>query len=374
MAKLTFDDLGLHFYETGISDVVLYPQNDSNGGYGYSKGIAWNGVTSISQSPEGAEPTDIYADNVKYLTVLSKENFKGTIEAYTYPDEWEACDGSAILRYVSGANKGSKVGGLNVTAQRRKKFCLAYKTKIGNDILGDECAYKLHIIYNAQASVSEKQYQTINDSPEAITFSWSFTTTDIDNFDTNGFDTSLLVDGKLPFDNIAYIEIDSRYANPDSLNKIELMLYGSNKTGQPWDPHILMPEDVYHFLGNGFYRKETPSRLYVQNFYHPTSNRTDVGCWNCNPDNPIWYRPNITYDYETYIYPDPGFTVDPSNPNVSIGFEYQDGSSTWVDFDPTNKAYYDYDAATGIGHFHYKDGDYPHHAASYRITCIAAPV
>lgn len=373
MAKLTFDDLGLHFYETGISDVVLYPQNDSNGGYGYAKGVAWNGVTSISQSPEGAEPTDIYADNGKYLTVLSKENFKGSIEAYTYPDEWEACDGSAILRYTSGANKGSKVGGLDITAQRRKKFCLAYKTKIGNDILGDECGYKLHIIYNAQASVSEKQYQTINDSPEAITFSWNFTTTDIDNFDLNGFDESLLVDGKLPFDHIAHIEIDSRYTDSLSMERIESRLYGSDKSGIYWDPHILMPEDVYHILGAGYYRVETPSRKYVQNVYRPTNTNPDIGCINCDPDNPNWYRPSNTYDYETYIYPQPGFTVNPANPNVTISLDYQ-ASGGWADFDPDNKAYYDYDTTTGIGHFHYKDGDYPHHAASYRITCIAAPV
>ena len=198
MAKLVWDETGKRLYETGVKNGVLYPQ-DSTGAY--PKGVAWNGLTAVTQSPSGAEATPLYADDMKYLNLYSAEEFGATVEAYTYPDEFAECDGSAELA------KGVMIG-----QQPRKAFGLAYKTVIGNDIKNNKYGYKLHLIYGAMASPSEKAYATVNDSPEAITFSWEITTTPVS---VTGFEPT------------AYIEIDSTKAEPTKLAKLEEKLFGS---------------------------------------------------------------------------------------------------------------------------------------------------
>lgn len=198
MTKLVWDETGKRLYETGVKNGVLYPQ-DTTGAY--PKGVAWNGLTAVTQSPSGAEATPLYADDMKYLNLYSAEEFGATVEAYTYPDEFAECDGSAEL-----------ATGVMIGQQPRKSFGLAYKTVIGNDIKNNKYGYKLHLIYGAMASPSEKAYATINDSPEAITFSWEITTTPVS---VAGFEPT------------AYIEIDSTKADPTKLAKLEEKLFGS---------------------------------------------------------------------------------------------------------------------------------------------------
>ena len=170
-APLTWDQEGQRFYETGVEKGVLWvwdPTANNNAG-AWKDGVAWNGLTNVSEKPSGAEATALYADNIKYLNLLSNEEFAATIEAYTYPDEFAECDGSASL-----------TSGLVIGQQKRQKFCFSYQTKIGNDIDGNDKGYKIHIVYNCLAAPSEKGYATINDSPEAITFSWEVSTTPIE--------------------------------------------------------------------------------------------------------------------------------------------------------------------------------------------------
>ena len=198
MAKLVWDETGKRLYETGVKNGVLYPQ-DATGAY--PKGVAWNGLTAVTQSPSGAEATPLYADDMKYLNLYSNEEFGATVEAYTYPDEFAECDGSAEL-----------ATGVMIGQQPRKAFGLVYKTVIGNDVKNNKYGYKLHLIYGAMASPSEKAYATINDSPEAITFSWEITTTPVS---VTGFEPT------------AYIEIDSTKADPTKLAKLEEKLFGS---------------------------------------------------------------------------------------------------------------------------------------------------
>ena len=211
MSKIVWDAIGEHTFETGVRNGVLYLK-DAEGAY--SNGVAWNGLTSVSESPEGAEPTDLYADDIKYLTLMSAENFKATIEAYTYPVEFEECDGSATIA------KGVVIG-----QQSRKPFGLCYRTAIGNDTDGNEHGYKLHIVYGCQASPSEKQYSTINDSPEAITFSWEVNTTPVN------------VTGKKP---TATLIIDSTKADKAKLTALEAILYGSEQS----EPRLPLPDEI----------------------------------------------------------------------------------------------------------------------------------
>ena len=211
MSKIVWDAIGEHTFETGVRNGVLYLK-DAEGTY--NKGVAWNGLTSVSESPEGAEPTDLYADDIKYLTLMSAENFKATIEAYTYPVEFEECDGSATIA------KGVVIG-----QQSRKPFGLCYRTAIGNDTDGNEHGYKLHIVYGCQASPSEKQYSTINDSPEAITFSWEVSTTPVN------------VTGKKP---TATLIIDSTKTDKAKLTALEAILYGSEQT----EPRLPLPDEI----------------------------------------------------------------------------------------------------------------------------------
>ena len=179
MAKLVWDNVGEHLYETGIRHGVLYPINAAGV---YDHGVAWNGLTAVTESPSGAEPNDLYADDIKYLTLRSAETFGGTIEAYTYPDEFMACDGSSEV-----------ATGVVIGQQPRTVFGLCYRTVVGNDTELDKHGYKLHLIYGATASPSEKGYQTINDSPEAITFSWEFSTVPV-NVTNHQPTASLVID------------------------------------------------------------------------------------------------------------------------------------------------------------------------------------
>ena len=220
MAKLTWDNTGERFYETGVKNVALYVFDNTSGAKKYKDGVAWNGVTAISESPSGAEPTALYADDKKYLNLLSAEEFAASIEAYTYPDEFAECDGSASL-----------AEGFTIGQQARSKFALAYKTTIGNDEAGNSLGYKLHIIYNCLAAPSEKAYNTINDSPEAITFSWEISTTPV-TFTINGKEYST-----------ACITIDSRTADPSKLAALETKLFGGTEPDSK--PTLALPNEIY---------------------------------------------------------------------------------------------------------------------------------
>ena len=198
MSKIVWDEVGKHLYETGVKNGVLYPQ-DSAGAY--PKGVAWNGLTAVNENPSGADASDIYADDDLYLTLRGKEIFGATIEAYTYPDEFGVCDGSAELAQ-----------GITIGQQTRKAFGLCYRTAIGNDVDGVEHGYKLHLIYGATASPSSKNYQTINDNPEAMTLSWEIKTTPIK------------VTGHKP---TACLTIDSTKVAEGVMKKIEDKLYGT---------------------------------------------------------------------------------------------------------------------------------------------------
>ena len=213
MAKLVWDKTGDRLYETGVKNGVLYIPTSGV----YSKGVAWNGLTAVTESPSGAEATALYADDTKYLSLMSTEEFGATIEAYTYPDEFAACDGSAEL-----------ADGVMIGQQKRSTFGLCYKTTIGNDTDGNDHGYKLHIIYGAMAAPSEKAYASINDSPEAITFSWEITTTPVN------------VTGAKP---TASLVIDSTKADPSKLAALEDILYG--KDGEPAnEPRLPLPDEI----------------------------------------------------------------------------------------------------------------------------------
>ena len=206
MSKLVWDKTGEKFYETGTDHGVLYVQN-SKGEYG--NGVAWSGLTGVSENPSGADASPLYADNIKYLELRSAEEFGCTIEAYYYPDEFAVCDGSAY------AAEGLKLG-----QQRRNAFGFTYRTRIGNDTVFDDYGYKIHLVYNAVASPSGKSYQTVNDSPEAITFSWEVTTTKVPVTATDKDNN--------PYRPVATLEIDSTKADKDKLAQLEAMLYGSD--------------------------------------------------------------------------------------------------------------------------------------------------
>lgn len=212
MAALVWDKTGERFYETGVKNGVLYVYDTTQKKYG--TGVAWNGLTAVTESPSGAEATALYADDIKYLNLLSTEEFGATIEAYTYPDEFAECDGSASLS-----------DGVFIGQQKRKTFGLAYKTTLGNDTDGNDYAYKLHIIYGALAAPSEKAYATINDSPEAITFSWEVTTTPVE------------VTGHKP---TASITIDSTKADKAKLAALEKKLFGDTET----EPTLPLPNEI----------------------------------------------------------------------------------------------------------------------------------
>lgn len=209
--KLEWDKTGERLYETGVSKCVLYVQGE---GGTYPQGVAWNGITAVTESPSGAEASPIYADDIKYLNLLSTEEFGATIEAYTYPQEFEACDGTAEI-----------ATGVTIGQQKRKTFGLCYRTIVGNDTDSNEHGYKLHIIYGALAAPSEKAYATVNDSPEAITFSWEVSTTPVN------------VNGAKP---TASLTIDSTKVDKEKLAKLEDILYGSTEAAA----RLPLPDEI----------------------------------------------------------------------------------------------------------------------------------
>lgn len=215
MAKLVWDESGKRLYETGVEKGVLYVQGENGE---YQKGVAWNGLTAVTESPSGAEPTALYADDIKYLELFSAEEFGATIEAYTYPEEFEACDGSASL--------GT---GVTIGQQDRKAFGLCYRTIVGNDVKGNEHGYKLHLIYGAKAKPSEKAYATVNDSPEAVTFSWEVSTTPVN---VAGFKPT------------ASVTIDSTKIEAGKLKAIEDKLYGTENQ----EPTLIMPDEIKQLI------------------------------------------------------------------------------------------------------------------------------
>lgn len=219
MSKLVWDKTGERLYETGVKKGVLYPM-DANGAY--PKGVAWNGLTNVTESPSGAEATALYADDIKYLNLMSNEEFGGTIEAYTYPDEFAECDGSASL-----------ATGVYIGQQPRKTFGFSYCTTIGNDVESNAHGYKLHLVYGALASPSEKAYATINDSPEAITFSWEFSTTPVN---VTGFKPT------------ACLTIDSTKVDAEKLAALEKILYGDD-TGEAATARLPLPDEVAQVMG-----------------------------------------------------------------------------------------------------------------------------
>lgn len=214
MAKIIWDNTGEKIYETGVKNGVLYLQTAGV----YNKGVAWNGLTAVTESPSGAEPTNLYADDIKYISLYSAEEFGATIEAYTYPEEFAECDGSATI-----------ADGVYIGQQARKPFGLAYKTTVGNDTDGAAFGYKLHLLYGCMASPSEKSYSTINDSPEAITFSWEVTTTP-----TN-------VTGHKP---TACLTIDSTKCDADRLAELEAILFGSDEV----DARMPLPDEIAEIM------------------------------------------------------------------------------------------------------------------------------
>ena len=223
--QIVWDKSSERLYRTGVDRVVLFPQTT---GGAYGAGVGWNGVTKISESPDGGDTTTIYANNGVYLNLVAKENFKGSITAYTYPKEWEACDGSASV--LSSASGATPVKGLRVTGQTRTPFGLAYRTLIGNDTAGTEYGYELHLVYNATAGVSSQDFQTVNDSPEALELSWDFSTLPVD------------VPGAKPS---AHLVISSLTAEADKLKQLETKLYGSDSVA----PALPLPGEVISILG-----------------------------------------------------------------------------------------------------------------------------
>ena len=226
MSKLVWDQTGERVYETGVSKGVLYPMNSSGA---YPAGVAWNGLTSVSESPEGADIEDIYADNIKYLSLQAAETFGATIEAYTYPDEFALCDGSVEV-----------ATGVMIGQQPRKTFGLCYRTEIGNDVLNEAYGYKLHLIYGCKAQPSEKSYETINDSPEAIQFSWEVKTTPVNV--TGQKATSCLI-------------IDSTKVDATKLAALENVLYGTDASGnvEGTTARLPLPDEVVSIITTGSY-------------------------------------------------------------------------------------------------------------------------
>lgn len=217
MPKLIWDATGERVYETGVRNGVLYPMVEG----AYPKGVVWNGLTAVTESPSGAESTPLYADDTKYLNLISAEEFGATVEAYTYPEEFAECDGSATL-----------VKGVTIGQQPRKTFGMSYRTVIGNDVNNESHGYKLHLIYGAVATPSEKAYSTINDSPEAITFSWELTTTPVN---VTGFKPT------------ACLTIDSTKVNKEKLTALEDILYGTQEA----EARLPLPDEIATLMNPG---------------------------------------------------------------------------------------------------------------------------
>lgn len=226
MPELKWDKVGEHLYETGVDQGVLYVYDETKQGDNkYSTGVVWNGLTNVSENPSGAEPTALWADNIKYLNLMSAEEFACTIEAYTYPDEFGVCDGSANI-----------ATGIAIRQQKRKTFGFCYRTRIGNDVDNDSHGYKIHIVYGCLASPSQRSYATVNDNPEAITFSWEVNTTPV----------AIGTIAGVEYRPTAYLEIDSTKIDPAKLAILEGKLYGTDGTGSGTgtDPELPLPSEI----------------------------------------------------------------------------------------------------------------------------------
>ena len=219
MTALKWDNTGERLYETGVKKGVLYPQGENGT---YPLGVAWNGLTAVTESPSGAEATPLYADDIKYLNLLSTEEFAATVEAYMYPDEFKECNGEKEI-----------ADGVTIGQQKRKAFGMCYRTVLGNDVDNDEYGYKLHIIYGALAAPSEKAYSTVNDSPEPTTMSWELSTTPVS------------VTGGKP---TASITIDSTKADPAKLAALELILYGKDGVSDGTSPRLPLPDEIAELM------------------------------------------------------------------------------------------------------------------------------
>ena len=249
MARLVFDKVGERFYETGVDRCVLYLQ-DTTGAY--PKGVAWNGITEIQQNPSGAESNKQYADNIDYLNLISKETFGGSIASFTQPDEWALCDGSV-----------EPVPGIRMGQQTRKSFGLSYRTLIGNDIEGTDYGYKIHLIYNAKATPSERSYSTMNDSPEALNPSWTIDTTPVN------------VEGYKP---VSHLEIDTTKFTKEKIEAFEDIILGSEST----DARLPLPDEVIAFFSE---QPVPPTPPTPEPTYEPV---TPVGTEN--PHEEGWYE------------------------------------------------------------------------------------
>ena len=230
MAKLKWDEIGERIYETGVRNCALYVRKPDGT---YNSGVAWNGITAITESPDGAEASDIYADDIKYLTLRSAENFKATIEAYTYPDDFDPCEG--IVFPVPGVLLGQ---------QPYSEFAICYRSTVGNDVYNDEYGYKLHILYNLLSSPSEKDFQTKNDSPEAASFSWEISSIPV------------LVDGYKP---TSILIIDSTKVSPYDLSLIENTLFGTEET----EPTLMLPDEIGTVFRVGFLTNEEADYILI---------------------------------------------------------------------------------------------------------------
>lgn len=241
MAKLTWDGIGQKLFEAGVDHVALFVQKDTitnDGATGadiYETGVAWNGVTGITENRKGGEPQEQWADNIKYVSLLSPEDFGLTIEAFTYPDEFMVCDGSKV---ITNGTPAVDIG-LRIGMQKRKPFALVYRTKIGSDTDDLDHGYKLHIIYGCKAQPSERGYETINDSPEAMTFSWEVTTTPIDPNNTSAGFTGLKP--------TAFVELDSTVVASAKMTAIENKLFGTD--GQSGtSPTMMLPYEIHTMI------------------------------------------------------------------------------------------------------------------------------
>lgn len=279
MTKLVWDKVGERTYETGVDRGVLFLP-DNNGVY--SNGFAWNGLTAVTESPSGAEASPQYADNIKYLNLVSAEEFGGTIEAFTYPDEFAACDGTA-----------RPSPGVSIGQQTRKVFGLAYRTLVGNDIQGTDYGYKLHLIYGALAAPSEKAYNTVNDSPEAITFSWEISTTPVE---VPGFKPS------------ATLTIDSTKEDPAAIAALEAILYGTPGT----DPRLPLPAEVIAMFA-GALTEATPTAPSYNSTTKVITIPTVTGVIYRidGVDQPAGALPAITEDTIVVAVPAPGYKFPP---------------------------------------------------------------
>lgn len=228
MSKIKWDQTGERQFETGVSSGAFYPQNSTGA---YAVGYAWNGLTAVSEKPSGAEASPLYADNIQYLNLMSAEKFGATVEAFMYPEEFMECDGSAEI-----------AAGITIGQQNRKAFGLAYKTLIGNDIDGQDHGYKLHLVYGCLAAPSEKNFQTVNENPEALTFSWELSTTPVDVTVTKG--------GTSVVKKTATLTIDSTKVDAAKLAELELELFGRDRVESATTPvteiiaHLLLPDEV----------------------------------------------------------------------------------------------------------------------------------